>query len=203
MKATTRTQANTLSPNEALIELKQGNKRFTEEKPLIRNYKEQVAGTSAGQFPFAAILSCIDSRVPVETVFDQGIGDVFNARVAGNIVNEDILGSLEYACNVAGASLIVVLGHTKCGAVTAACQQVELGNITALLSKITPVVAALKPDSTSFTSAEIEQVALANVHHSIHRIKSESEILNSMVENGQLAIVGAVYDVVSGIVKFL
>lgn len=188
------------SPDKAIDRLKQGNKRFVAKDHEQRDLLTQVDQTSGGQFPFAAILSCIDSRVPAELVFDQGIGDVFNVRVAGNIVNEDVLGSLEYSCKVAGSKIIVVMGHTKCGAVTAACNHVELGNITHLLDKIQPAVkSAMKgePDADS-----IEKVALKNIELSIERIREESPILAELESNGDIKIVGAIYDVASGVVCF-
>ena len=145
-----------LTPADAHRILAEGNKRFVENVKAQRDLKSQVFETSAGQFPFAVILSCIDSRVPAELVFDQGIGDVFSVRVAGNIINEDILGSIEYGCKVAGSKIVVVMGHTKCGAVTSACQRVELGNITELLSKINPSVDKIHPEKTDLTAEEIE-----------------------------------------------
>lgn len=189
-----------LSSKEAYQILVEGNKRFVENKKVSRDLPEQVQTTSAGQYPFAAVLSCIDSRVPAEIVFDQGIGDIFSARVAGNIVNEDILGSIEYACKVAGSKIVVVMGHTKCGAVTAACQHVELGNITALLSKIKPAVEAIKPTETQ---ESIEEVSVKNVQNSIETIKEKSAILREMEANNEIEIVGAIYSVESGKVEFL
>jgi carbonic anhydrase len=174
--------------------------RFVANKRASRNLNQQILDTSEGQYPFAAILSCIDSRVPAEIVFDQGIGDIFSARVAGNIVNEDILGSLEYSCKVAGSKLIVVLGHTKCGAVTAACKQVELGNITALLSKIQPAVAKVNKE---VTPESIEETSRVNVALSIENIRKESPILAEMETNGDIKIVGAVYHVATGHVDFI
>jgi len=189
------------NPEAAIERLKEGNKRFVDKEASKRDLLSQVEQTSAGQFPFAALLSCIDSRVPAELVFDQGIGDVFNVRVAGNIVNEDVLGSLEYSCKVAGSKVVVVLGHTKCGAVTAACKHVELGNITHLLNKIQPAVSiAMKGEATA---EAIEKVALKNIELSIDRIRDESPILSEMENNGEIKIVGAIYDVASGTVCFL
>ena len=186
-----------MTPAEALEQLKAGNERFLTGKTLARDFTSEVNETATGQFPFAAILGCIDSRATAEQLFDQGVGDLFNARVAGNIVNEDILGSLEYACNVAGSKLILVLGHTACGAVTAATQRVELGNITALLSKITPVVDSLDKDIA------VDEVAEHNVKHSIERIRTESAILKDMEQAGRILIKGAMYDVATGKVRFL
>ena len=200
MKTFTKELQENMTPEAAINRLKEGNKRFVERKKAERDLLMQMDETSAGQFPFAALLSCIDSRVPAELVFDQGIGDVFNVRVAGNIVNHDVLGSLEYSCKVAGSKVIVVLGHTKCGAVTAACNQVELGNITHLLKKIKPAVKmVMKGDPDAET---IEKVALKNIELSIERIRDESSILAEMEENGDIMIVGAIYDVSSGVVCF-
>ena len=186
-----------MSPAEALEQLKAGNERILTGQRLSRDYNRELNETATGQFPFAAILGCIDSRATAEQLFDQGVGDLFNARIAGNIVNEDILGSLEYACNVAGAKLILVLGHTACGAVTAATQRVELGNITALLSKITPVVDSLGK------GVAVDKVAEHNVQHSIIRIRKESAILKDMEQSGKILIKGAMYDVATGEVRFL
>ncbi len=201
MQTFTKELQDNTSPEAAIERLKEGNKRFVDKEASKRDLLSQVEQTSAGQFPFAALLSCIDSRVPAELVFDQGIGDVFNVRVAGNIVNEDVLGSLEYSCKVAGSKVVVVLGHTKCGAVTAACKHVELGNITHLLNKIQPAVSiAMKGEATA---EAIEKVALKNVELSIDRIRDESPILSEMENNGEIKIVGAIYDVGSGTVCFL
>jgi len=202
MKTMNKAIQNQITSAAALNRLFEGNKRFTQNTYDQRDFQKQIVDTSEGQFPFAAILSCIDSRVPVEIVFDLGIGDVFSARVAGNIVNEDILGSLEYACKVAGSKLIVVLGHTKCGAVTAACKNVELGNITALLSKIKPAVNMLKVGN-ELTESQIEQVSVQNVKLSIENIRQESSILSDMEKEGQVEIVGAIYNVSNGRVEFL
>lgn len=187
-----------MKPSEALERLLEGNRRFVEQGMEEQEYREQVHQTAGGQYPFAAVLGCIDSRVPSELVFDQGIGDIFNARVAGNIVNEDILGSLEYACKVAGSKLILVLGHTSCGAVGAAVKQVELGNITALLSKIRPAL----PEQGD-APLEVDEVASRNVHLSIGRIREESKILAEMESAGEILIKGAMYDVSSGKVSLL
>lgn len=189
-----------LTPQEALTVLKEGNERFVNNLKRQQNLLDLVNETSSGQFPFAAVLSCIDSRVPVEVVFDQGIGDMFSARVAGNIVNEDILGSLEYGCAVAGSKVVVVLGHTKCGAVTSACQHVEMGNITALLSKVQPAIKAVE---AAKGTVEVEDVAIENIHHSIREIKAKSSILADLEKEGKLIIVGAIYNVDNGEVTFL
>lgn len=186
-----------MTPHGALEELKAGNMRFVSGQKLIRDCMKEVKDTAGGQYPFAAILGCIDSRAAAEQVFDQGVGDLFNARVAGNIVNEDVLGSLEYACNVAGAKLVLVLGHTACGAVTAATKGIELGNITALLSKIMPVVDSFDGE------VSVDRVAERNVEHSIERIREESPILGEMEREGSILIKGAMYDVATGKVHFL
>ena len=195
------TQAN-LTPQLAHEILVEGNDRFVKNVKAQRNLQQQVLDTSKGQYPFAVILSCIDSRVPAELVFDQGIGDIFSARVAGNIVNEDVLGSMEYACKVAGSKIVVVLGHTGCGAVTAACNHVEMGNITALLNKIQPAVKKIKPKSNTYTEKEIEEVASLNVKLTIERIRKESPILNELEKNNEIEIVGAKYNLKTGKVKF-
>ncbi len=191
-----------LSPADALQKLLEGNKRFLADVQAPKSLQEQVVETSTGQFPFAVILSCIDSRVSAELVFDLGIGDIFNVRVAGNIVNEDVLGSIEYACKVAGSKIVVVMGHTKCGAITAACHDVELGNITPLLDKIKPAVKATITDDAEVSDAMVDQVAEQNVQLSIDRIRKESSILSEMEANGEIQIVGSMYSVATGEVKF-
>ena len=189
-----------ISPDKAIEMLNEGNKRFLNNNAVNRDLQKQVESTSNGQFPYAVVLSCIDSRVPVELAFDQGIGDVFSARVAGNIINEDILGSMEYACGVAGSKAILVLGHTKCGAVTAACQGVELGNITALLSKVKP---AIKEVQQRTGEIEVEEVTKSNVQQSIFEIREKSTLLSDLEKEGKIKIVGAVYHVENGEVTFL
>jgi carbonic anhydrase len=194
-----------ITPAIALEMLKQGNDRFMNNAMLNRNYFEQIEATTGGQWPFAAVLSCIDSRVPAETVFDQGIGDIFSARVAGNIVNVDVLGSIEYACKVAGSKLVVVLGHSGCGAVKGACDGVELGNITPLLAHVKPAIAATEEagERNSSNTGYVNKVIDKNVELMIQRIKDESPILKEMAENNEIAIVGAVYDVASGRVTWM
>lgn len=196
-----------LSPAMAVALLKDGNKRFLGGNTLNRNLHQQVADTASGQYPFAAVVSCIDSRIPTEVIFDQGIGDIFNARVAGNFVNEDILGSLEFACKLAGSKVIVVMGHTSCGAVKGACDHAELGNLTQMLDKIMPAV-----DGTSTAEGEarnssngdfVNRVAVKNVELTISNLKSMSPVLNEMLENGEIDVVGAMYDVKDGSVSFL
>ncbi len=203
MKTQTKEIQENLTPKCAHNILVEGNKRFAQNLKAQRNLQDQVFETSQGQYPFAVILSCIDSRAPAELVFDQGIGDIFSVRVAGNIINEDILGSMEYACKVAGSKIVVVMGHTKCGAVTAACNHVELGNITALLDKIQPVVDVVNVEPSEMHEEVIEEVAQLNVELSINRIRQESEILAEMEESGEIEIVGAMYDVSTGLVEFI
>ena len=200
MSTLTKEIQDSISPNRAVEMLKEGNQRFLEKNEHDRDLHIQVQNTSDGQFPYAVVLSCIDSRVPVELVFDQGVGDVFSARVAGNIINEDILGSIEYACGVAGSKAILVLGHTKCGAVTAACKGVELGNITTLLSKVKPAIANIKERDGN---VEVEEVTKANVHQSIKEIRENSSMLADLENEGKIKIVGAVYHVEDGRVSYL
>jgi len=202
MRTQTKEIQNNLTPKSAHDILVEGNKRFAANLKAQRNLKDQVFETSKGQYPFAVILSCIDSRVPAELVFDQGIGDVFSVRVAGNVVNEDVLGSMEYACKVAGSKILVVMGHTKCGAVTAACKNVKLGNITPLLEKISPAINSIRKDDKELTPEQIEEVSFENVNVAIARIRKESPILAEMEEDGEIEIVGASYDVSTGLVEF-
>ena len=191
------TQQN-MTPNEALDRLISGNQRFTTDKNRSYDYSNQVKETSSGQYPYAAILSCIDSRVPPEIIFDQGIGEIFVARVAGNIVNRDILGSLEYACSVAGSKLIVVLGHTSCGAVTSAVNGVKKGNITHLLGNIKPAVLQV-----SNAENNVNEVARKNAELSMRNIRSSSPDLAQMEAYGEILIKGAMYDVDSGLVTLI
>jgi carbonic anhydrase len=200
MSTITKEMQNGISPDQAIEMLKEGNQRFLNKDQVNRDLNSQVNETSGGQNPYAVVLSCIDSRVPVELTFDQGIGDVFSARVAGNIINEDILGSMEYACGVAGSKAILVLGHTKCGAVTSACQGVELGNITALLSKVKPAISEVE---NRMGTIEVEEVTKANVHQSIKEIREKSTMLKDLESLGKIKLVGAVYHVEDGKVTFL
>lgn len=202
MRTQTKEIQENLTPKDAHRILVEGNKRFVQNVKAQRNLKEQVLETSTGQYPFAVILSCIDSRVPAELVFDQGIGDIFSVRVAGNIINEDILASMEYACKVAGSKIVVVLGHTKCGAVTAACNNVVLGNITSLLNKIKPAVDFIINKKITLNDNGIEAVAVKNVELSIGRIRKESPLLAEMEKNGEIEIVSALYSVETGEVEF-
>lgn len=201
MRTQTKETQENLTAADAHRILVEGNKRFVENKKASRDLKTQVLETSTGQFPFAVILSCIDSRVPAELVFDQGIGDIFSARVAGNIINEDILGSMEFACKLAGSKIVVVMGHTKCGAVHGACKHVEMGNLSVLLSKIKPAMVKIGAD-TEYSPAYAEKVAEANVHESIKEIREKSPILAELEKNGEIEIVGAMYSVDNGEVTF-
>ncbi|PCI34088.1 MAG: carbonic anhydrase [Flavobacteriaceae bacterium] len=203
MRTQTKITQENLTPKDAHNILVEGNSRFAQNLKAQRNLKDQVIETSTGQFPFAVILSCIDSRAPAELLFDQGIGDIFSVRIAGNIVNTDILGSMEYACKVAGSKIIVVMGHTKCGAVTAAYQNVQLGNITALLDKIQPAVKIIKEEKEPIEATAIEKTAVLNVQLSIDKIRLGSPILTEMERSNEIEIVGAVYDVSNGVVTFM
>jgi len=208
MKAHTKKTQDALNPSSAITLLKEGNQRFVSNKKVDRNLLEQVQQTTTGQYPFATILSCIDSRVSAELIFDQGVGDIFSARVAGNIVNEDILGSMEFACKLAGTKVIVVLGHTSCGAVKGAVDDAKMGNLTALLSKIRPAVNAITEpkDSAERTSKNLDfvnTVANKNVALTIDNIRAESPVLKEMEDNGEIAIVGAMYDILDGKVHFI
>lgn len=201
----TKEQRDALTPEEVLTSFKEGNKRFINNDLTARDHSAQVRKSANGQFPKAVVLSCLDSRVPVEDVFDRGIGDIFVGRVAGNFVNEDLLGSMEFGCKVAGAKLILVLGHEHCGAVKSAIDDVKLGNITAMLSKIRPAVEKVVYDGErSSKNAEfVHKVCESNVKHTIEQIRANSPILKEMEENGQIKIAGAVYDMDSGAVTFM
>ena len=205
MKAHNRDSQAQMTPRKALEYLQDGNKRFVNNLKAHRDLLEQANATIDGQWPFAIILSCIDSRTSAELIFDQGLGDVFSVRIAGNIVNTDILGSMEFACKVAGSKLIVVLGHSKCGAVKGACDHVEMGNLTELLSKIQPAVYEEKvttSERSSKNSEFVENVAEINVKRSVRNIIERSFVLEQMLDQGQIGIVGAMHDIESGKVTF-
>ena len=207
MKAHTKETQATMTPSKSLQFLKEGNQRFQNNLKANRNLLEQVNDTSEGQFPFATILSCIDSRVSAELVFDQGLGDVFSVRIAGNFVNEDILGSMEFGCKLAGTKLIVVLGHTSCGAIKGACDHARLGNLTALINKIEPAVAAVKePKDESLRNSKnlefVDAVSAKNVEITIENIRERSRVLAEMEEKGEVMIVGGMYDISTGMVEF-
>jgi len=202
----TQEEQSQLTPDKVLELLREGNQRFVSGEVTLRNHKEQVRRAAANQFPKAIVLSCVDSRVPVEDVFDRGIGDIFVARVAGNFVNTDILGSMEFACKVSGAKLILVLGHEHCGAVKGAIDGVELGNITAMLEKIKPAVEGVStsdPNKTSSNADFVHKVAEKNVELNVAAIRRQSPILQQMEAGGEIKIVGAMYDMGSGQVDFL
>jgi len=194
-----------ITPRKALEILKEGNSRFIQNLKAHRDLLEQANDTRDGQWPFAVILSCIDSRTSAELIFDQGLGDIFSVRIAGNIVNTDIIGSMEFACKVAGSKLIVILGHTNCGAVKGACDHVEMGNLTELLSKLQPAVYQEKITTENRTSSNkefVENVAAINVRRSAEQIIERSYILEQMLEKGEIGVVGAMYNVKNGEVEF-
>jgi carbonic anhydrase len=205
MRTHSKETQNSLTPATALEILKEGNQRFVNNLKANRNLLQQVNETSAGQFPFATILSCIDSRTSAELIFDQGLGDVFSIRIAGNILNEDILGSMEFATKVVGTKIIVVLGHTKCGAIVGACNHVELGNLTTLLNKIQPAIANEKTvtaDRNGTNREFVDKVTDIHVHLTIDRIRKESPIVAELEQQGSIKIVGGMYDVETGHVTF-
>jgi carbonic anhydrase len=206
MKTLTKEMQEAITPPQALELLKEGNKRFINNLKINRNLLQQANETSDGQHPFAVILSCIDSRTSAELIFDQGLGDIFSVRIAGNVVNEDILGSMEFGCKIAGAKIIVVLGHTKCGAVKGACDHVEFGNLSGLLNKIKPAVALENITLQNRNSSNpefVENVAILNVKQSVQTIKERSSILREMIESSQIGIVGGIHDIQTGVVSIL
>lgn len=207
MKAhTSETQAS-ITPLIALGILQDGNQRFINNLKANRNLLQQVNETREGQWPFAVILSCIDSRTSAELIFDQGLGDIFSIRIAGNVVNTDIIGSIEFACKVAGSKLIVVMGHTQCGAIKGACDHLEMGNLTELLSKIQPAIyqetKTLESGKRNSGNGEfLENVATLNVKRSVKTIIDRSYILEQMIEKGEIAIIGATHHIKTGMVEF-
>lgn len=203
--ALTRKAQAAITPAKALEMLKQGNGRFVSGKNVERDFLAQVKQTANGQFPFAAVVSCLDSRIPSAIVFDRGIGDLFVARVAGNFVNDDILGSLEFATKLAGAKLILVMGHTQCGAVKGACDAAQLGLLTATLANINPAVRAVQGDYTPRNSRNakfVQAVAEMNVQLTMQTLRDRSVVLREMIDKGQIDLIGAMYDVSSGKVSF-
>jgi carbonic anhydrase len=205
MKTLTREMRDALTPEMVLDVLRRGNDRFVNNLKSNRDLLEQVNATSEGQHPMAIVLSCIDSRTSAELIFDQGLGDIFSCRIAGNVLNEDILGSMEFACKLAGSKAIVVLGHSKCGAIKGACDGAKMGNLTALLSKIQPAV-DMETETTenrSSSNAEfVERVAQLNVEMVQRQIVERSDVLAGMLERGEIALVGGMYDVENGTVEF-
>jgi len=205
MRTYTKETQDGLTPEHALNILKEGNERFVNNIMAHRNLLQQVNETSAGQFPFAAILSCIDSRTSAELIFDQGLGDILSIRIAGNILNEDILGSMELACKLAGSKLIVVLGHTKCGAIEGACNNIVLGNITALFNKIKPAIeqeTETKTERNVNNESFLKNVTVNNVFITVKKIKEQSSILHSMEQTKQIKIIGGLHDIDTGQVFF-
>ncbi len=205
MKTLTSEMQAAITPAEAIKMLKDGNSRFVNNNMLTRDLLQQASETSDGQHPFAVILSCIDSRVSSELIFDQGIGDIFSVRVAGNVLNDDILGSMEFGCKVAKSKLVLVLGHTKCGAVKGACDNVELGNLTTLLSKVKPAVDAettVTENRNSGNSEFVGKVTEINVKQVTQEIIKRSPVLAEMVDAGECAVVGGIHDISTGVVTF-
>ncbi|HXB11550.1 MAG TPA: carbonic anhydrase family protein [Bacteroidia bacterium] len=205
MRTHTKATQDKLTPEMALDILKEGNERFVNNIKTHRNLLQQVNETSSGQFPFAAILSCIDSRTSAELIFDQGLGDIFSIRIAGNILNEDILGSMEFACKIAGSKLVVVLGHSKCGAIEGACNNIELGNITTLLNKIKPAIELEKETITERTGKNlpfVQNVTKNNVFITVQKVREQSPILKEMEEKNQIKIIGGLHDLETGKVIF-
>ncbi|MGM9452928.1 carbonic anhydrase family protein [Legionella bozemanae] len=194
-----------ITPDEAVDLLKRGNERFIQNLRFNRNLLQQVNETAEAQYPFATILSCIDSRTPAELIFDQGLGDIFSIRIAGNIVNDDIIGSLEFACKLAGSKLIVVLGHTNCGAIKGACDEAQLGYLTQLLDKIKPAISlekSFKENRNGSNLAYVNEVAKINIKNSIQNILNKSSVIKELKDQGTIKIIGGLYDVASGEVLF-
>ncbi len=205
MKTLTREMQQQITPEQALDILKNGNQRFVNNLKANRNLLQQVNDTSDGQFPFAFVLSCIDSRTSAELIFDQGLGDIFSCRIAGNILNDDIMGSMEFACKVAGSKVVLVLGHTKCGAIKGACDHVELGHLTSLISKIEPAIQITDSGDGPRDSSNIdyvEAVAVNNVKLIMKKILRSSDIIAEMAKKGEIIIEGGMYDVETGVVEF-
>lgn len=207
MRAHTKETQQSMTPAKALQFLKEGNERFQNNLKINRNLLNQVNETKEGQFPFATILSCIDSRVSNELVFDQGLGDIFSIRIAGNFINDDILGSMEFASKIAGTKLIVVMGHSSCGAIKGACDKVELGHLTGLIKKLIPAVNNViepKEESqrTSTNSEFVDNVAIENIRLTIQNIRKQSPILKDMEDKKEIVIVGCMYNIENGYADF-
>ncbi|HMO63869.1 MAG TPA: carbonic anhydrase family protein [Verrucomicrobiota bacterium] len=204
-KVETQASQAAMTPQLALERLIEGNERFVSGRTLNRDLGAQVRATAGGQYPFASVISCLDSRTSTELIFDQGIGDVFNGRIAGNFINEHLLGSLEFASKVVGARLIVVVGHTQCGAVMGACDNVQLGHVTSVVQQIRPAVEAVRDvpgERSSRNHAFVDRVARANVELTVAAILARSDILREMAEKGEIGVIGAMYDLVTGRVEF-
>jgi carbonic anhydrase len=201
----TKESQSAMTPQQALKELRDGNVRFVAGRPRARNLPAEVRATASSQYPFAVVLSCLDSRQPIEIVFDQGVGDIFSARVAGNVLNDDILGSMEFACKVSGAKLIAVVGHSNCGAIKGAIDDVELGNLTGLLVKIKPAIETVRADAQPRNSKNysfVDRVSEANVRLVMKEIRERSPILREMLDKGEINLVGGMYDLSTGKVQF-
>lgn len=206
MKTHTKETQESLTPDLALEILKEGNQRFVNNIKVNRNLLQQVNETSSNQFPFAVVLSCIDSRTSAELIFDQGLGDIFSIRIAGNILNDDILGSMEFGCKKVGSKLIVVLGHTNCGAITGACDDIKMGHLTSLINKIKPAIECETETASDRNGSNIkftENVSVNNVRLTVEGIKKRSSILAELEEEEKIKIVGGMYDVETGVVRFL
>ena len=206
MKAHTKETQSSVTPQKALAFLEEGNARFRRNLQANRDLLQQANETRDGQWPFACVLSCIDSRTSAELIFDQGFGDIFSVRIAGNVINEDILGSMEFSCKVAGSKLIVVLGHSNCGAIKGACDHVQMGNLSTLLNKIEPSVyfeRTVTADRTSKNPEFVQRVAEIQVRRSIEAVVERSVVLRSMIEQGEIGLIGGLYDLASGHVEFL
>jgi carbonic anhydrase len=201
----TKEQRDGMTPSQVIDELKKGNERFRARKMAPRDYLAEKRSSAAGQYPAAVVLGCLDSRVPAEIVFDAGIGDMFIGRVAGNVVNDDMLGSMEFACAVAGAKLVLVLGHTACGAVKGAIDDVEMGNLTGLLARIKPAISATRfeSDKASKNPAYVDAVARTNVVLGIEYTRRRSPILEGLEKKGSIKITGAMYNLATGVVEFV
>jgi len=205
MRTLTKELRDKLTPEEVIEVLRRGNERFVNNLNAHRNLLEQINVTADGQYPFAVILSCMDSRTSAELIFDQGLGDIFSIRIAGNILNEDILGSLEFATKVAGSKIILVLGHTKCGAITSACNNVRLGNLTKLLNKLRLVIeneTETKTQRDGSNPSFVYNVTKINVQMTIEKIREQSPIISELLKGGEIKLVGGIYDVDTGIVEF-
>jgi carbonic anhydrase len=203
--ALTKERRDRMTPAQVIDELKKGNERFRAGKMLPHDYRDQQRSSAAGQYPAAMVLGCVDSRAPAEVIFDMGVGDTFNARIAGNVVNDDILGSMEFACAVSGAKVILLFGHTACGAIKGAIDDVEMGNLTGLLARVKPAITAtaFSGDKSSKNAAYVDAVAKTNVRLSIENVRRRSPILEGLEKKGTIQIVGAMYDLVTGAVDFV
>jgi carbonic anhydrase len=201
----TKEERDRLTPGQVIDELKRGNERFRSGKSVSRDYRDQQLASAAGQYPAAVALGCVDSRAPAEIIFDVGIGDMFSARIAGNVINDDLLGSLEFACAVAGAKTIVLFGHTACGAIKGAIDDVEMGNLTGLLARVKPAISGTKftGERSSKNAAYVDAVARTNVLLGLDGIRRRSPILADLEKKGTIQIVGGMYDLATGSVEFL